>query len=162
MTEREDVVVEIIVRAPASTVYRMFTEAELLARWIGIGATVEPRPGGTFRFELVPGEFCSGRYLELIRDRRVVFTWGWESGALPVPPGSSTVEVDLSERGDTTHVRLVHRGLDEAMRPLHVDGWERFLARLGAVAEGREPGPDPAAPYRDGRPPYEPAQRPDA
>jgi len=34
---------------------------------------------------------------------------------------------------------------DEAMRRMHGDGWDRYLARLAAVATGLEPGPDPAA-----------------
>ena len=131
----EDVVVsEIDVRAPAAEVYEMFTDPAKLVRWIGIRALLEPRPGGLFRFELMPGEFCSGRYLELVPGRRVVFTWGWESGALPVEPGSSTVEVDLRETGGVTQVRLVHRGLSAEMRPWHADGWARFLPRLAEVA----------------------------
>ena len=148
MTDAGDAVVcEITIRAPAATVFAMFTDPARLVRWIGVRALLEPRPGGAFRFELVPGEFCSGRYVELVPDRRVVFTWGWESGALPVAPGSSTVEVDLEERDGLTQVRLTHRGLDAAMRPWHADGWARYLERLAAAAEGRDPGPDPAAAY---------------
>jgi uncharacterized protein YndB with AHSA1/START domain len=138
------VVCEIEVRAPAAEVFAMFTDPALLVRWIGIRALLEPRPGGAFRFELVPGEFCSGRYVEVDPPRRVVFTWGWESGALPVAPGSTTVEVDLTEHDGVTHVRLTHRGLDAAMRAMHAGGWDRYLARLAAVLEGRDPGPDPA------------------
>lgn len=130
----DPVVAEVVIRAPADAVYAMFTDPAKLVRWIGIRALLEPRPGGQFRFELFDGEFCSGRYLELVPGRRIVFTWGWESGALPVPPGSSTVEVDLSERDGTTHVRLTHRGLDAAMRRMHAEGWERYLARLAVAA----------------------------
>ena len=138
------VICEIDVRAPATEVFAMFTDPALLVRWIGIRALLEPAPGGAFRFEIVPGEFCSGRYVEVDPPRRVVLTWGWESGALPVAPGSTTVEVDLAEHDGVTHVRLTHRGLDAAMRPMHADGWDRYLARLAAVLEGRDPGPDPA------------------
>ena len=152
----EAVVSEIDIRAPAAEVFEMFTDPAKLARWIGIRALLEPRPGGQFRFELVPGEFCSGRYVELVPGRRVVFTWGWESGALPVEPGSTTVEVDLTERDGVTHVRLTHSGLTPEMRLFHDDGWRRFLARLAAVAEGRDPGPDPAAAYADSGPPDRP------
>jgi uncharacterized protein YndB with AHSA1/START domain len=144
-TPDDAVVREIVIRAPAAAVYEMFTDPARLVRWIGIRALLEPRPGGAFRFELIPGEFCSGRYLELVPGRRVVFTWGWESGALPVAPGSSTVEVDLDERDGVTHLRLTHRGLSREMRPWHADGWTRYLDRLAAAAEGRDPGPDPAA-----------------
>lgn len=145
MTDDDAVVCEIEIRASAAAVYEMLTDPAKLVRWIGIRALLEPRPGGAFRFELVPGEFCSGRYLEAVPGRRVVFTWGWESGALPVEPGSTTVELDLAEHGGVTRVRLTHRGLDATMRPWHADGWRRYLARLAAAAEGRDPGPDPAA-----------------
>jgi uncharacterized protein YndB with AHSA1/START domain len=150
------VVCEVAIRAPAEAVYAMFTDPAKLVRWIGIRALLEPRPGGAFRFELVPGEFCSGRYVELVPHRRVVFTWGWESGALPVAPGSTTVEVDLAERDGVTRVRLTHRGLDAAMRAMHADGWPRYLERLAAACEGREPPADPAAAYAGDRPPMEP------
>src|SRR3954452_2934551 len=124
----------------------MVTDPEELVRWIGIRALLDPRPGGAFRFQLARGEFCSARYVELVPGRRVVFTWGWESGALPVAPGSSTVEVDLDAReAGLTRVRLTHRGLDAAMRRWHADGWARYLERLAAAAEGREPRPPPPA-----------------
>jgi uncharacterized protein YndB with AHSA1/START domain len=153
----DEVVCEIAIRAPAEAVYAMFTDPAELVRWIGIRALLEPRPGGAFRFELVPGEFCSGRYVELDPHRRIVFTWGWESGAIPVAPGSTTVEVDLDERDGVTHVRLTHRGLDAALRPMHAEGWERYLERLAAAAEGRDAGLDPAAAHAaSGRSPMEP------
>jgi len=37
--------------------------ARQLVRWIGIWAGLEPCPGGRFRFEVVPGQFCEGQYL---------------------------------------------------------------------------------------------------
>jgi uncharacterized protein YndB with AHSA1/START domain len=129
------VVREIEIRAPAAEVYEMFTDPAKLVRWIGIRALLEPRPGGVFRFELMPGQFCSGRYLELVPGRRVVFTWGWESGAIAVTPGSSTVAVDLEERDGVTRLTLTHRGLDAAVRPLHDEGWEKFLAQLKTATE---------------------------
>jgi uncharacterized protein YndB with AHSA1/START domain len=142
----DDLVVrEVLVHAPAARVFEFFVDPAELVRWIGIRALLEPRPGGVFRFEVAPGAFCSGRYVEVDPPRRVVFTWGWESGPFDVPPGSSTVEVDLVESDGVTHVRLVHSGLSGAMRPWHAAGWDSFLARLAAVAEGRDPGPDPAA-----------------
>jgi uncharacterized protein YndB with AHSA1/START domain len=156
VTDDDAVVCEIAVRAPAEEVFAMFTDPAQLVRWIGIRALLEPRPDGAFRFELVPGEFCSGRYVEVDPPRRVVFTWGWESGAIPVRPGSTTVEVDLSERAGVTRVRLTHRGLDAALRAMHAGGWARYLARLAAAAEGRDPGPDPAAEHAaSGRSPME-------
>ncbi len=129
------VVSEIEIAAPIERVYAMFTDPAQLVRWIGIRAMLEPRPGGQFRFELMPGEFCSGRYIELEPPNRVVFTWGWESGALPVEPGSSTVTVELRKRGESTHVHLTHGGLSEPMREHHAGGWANFLPKLKEAAE---------------------------
>ncbi len=145
----EPVAVEVEVGAPATVVWGLLTDPHELVRWLGIAATLDPRPGGAFRFELFEGQFCAGRYLEVVEPRRVVFTWGWEDPAIPLPPGSTTVAVDLEPRGEKrTLVRLVHSGLEAAMRPLHEDGWRRYLERLSAVAEGRPLPPDPSLPHQ--------------
>jgi uncharacterized protein YndB with AHSA1/START domain len=141
---------ETLVPAPPEEVFRWFVRPELLVRWIGIDAQLDPRPGGRFRFEITDGQWCSGRYLEVVPDRRVVFTWGWDSGVIPVPPGSSTVTVELLEHPGGTLVRLVHSDLVPEARRLHAEGWSRFLPRLAAVVAGRDPGEDPA---RGGLPP---------
>jgi uncharacterized protein YndB with AHSA1/START domain len=143
VTDPDAVAREQVVAAPPGEVFRWFVDPGLLARWIGIRAVLEPRPGGSFRFEIVDGEWCSGRYLEVVPGQRVVFTWGWDSGAIPVPPGSSTVQVDLEPHPDGTLVRLVHRDLAPEVRPLHADGWSRFLPRLAEAVAGRDPAPYP-------------------
>ena len=143
--EADDAVTcEQLVPAPPEEVFRWLVRPELLVRWIGIDAQLEPRPQGRFRFEITDGQWCSGRYLEVVQGRRVVFTWGWESGTIPVPPGSSTVAVDLVEHPEGTLVRLVHWDLAPEVRRLHAEGWSRFLPRLAAVVAGRDPGEDPA------------------
>jgi uncharacterized protein YndB with AHSA1/START domain len=142
----EVVTCEVVVPAAPDEVFRWFVEPDLLVRWIGLRAALEPRPGGGFRFEIAAGEWCTGSYVEVVPGRRVVFTWGWDSGAIPVPPGSSTVEVDLRQHPRGTCVRLVHRDLAPEVRPLHAEGWSRFLPRLAAVVAGRDPEPAPARP----------------
>jgi uncharacterized protein YndB with AHSA1/START domain len=139
----DSVVHEVIVPAPPSEVFDMFVDAEKLVRWIGISADLDPRGDGRFRFEVMPGQYCEGRYLTVDRPRRIVLTWGWSDPGMGVPPGSSTVEVTFEpERsGRSTRLSLVHRGLPdtEMGRVLHDDGWSRFLARLEAVVAGEEP-----------------------
>lgn len=54
-----------------------------------------------------------------------------------MPPGSSTVVIDLIE-GDEggTLIRLTHRGLPDMATDLQDAGWRRYVERLGDVSEG--------------------------
>ena len=135
---------EVLVDATPELVFEFFVDPTKLPLWLGIAADIDARPGGRFRFEVVPGEFCEGRYLEVEPPRRVSFTWGWTSEAMGVPPGSSHVNVELVPEGGGTRVRLTHTGLptDDSLL-LHADGWSRFFERLGAVATGAEPAAYP-------------------
>ena len=143
MIAGDDVVHELLLPVPPDEVFELFVDAAKLVSWIGIAAEVEPRPGGRFRFEVMPGQFCEGEYVELDRPHRLVFTWGWTEPSLGLPPGSSRVEVALAESDGGTRLRLVHTGLPGDLRLLHDDGWSRFLARLASVAGGGEPGEYP-------------------
>jgi len=137
--------VEISIRIAANpeTVFPFSTDPEKMLRWKGVEAALEPRTGGVYRVNM--GRYITrGEYVEVTPYSRVVFTWGWEDEGNPVPPGSSTVEVDLLEDGDGTIVRLRHCGLPtEQARELHGEGWTHYLARLILAAEGGDPGPDP-------------------
>jgi uncharacterized protein YndB with AHSA1/START domain len=147
----DPVVVEVEVRASAAAVFAAFTDPAGLASWIGVRAVLEPVPGGAFALDLPNGARALGRYVEVVPHKRVVFTWGWDDPRVPVAPGSTTVTVELAEREGRTRVRLTHAGLDAVMAPWHAEGWGRYLARLAAVCEGRDPGPDPAT--EGGEPP---------
>ena len=138
---------EVRIDAPPSAVFGFLTQPEKMVRWMGVEATLDPRPGGVYRVDLTGDERISGRVsgevLEVVPDRKLVFTWGWENGILPVPPGASTVEIVLEPDGEGTLVRLTHRDLPEEMRSYHTRGWDHSLARLAVVAAGGDPGPDP-------------------
>src|SRR5207244_1723366 len=91
----EKVVHELVLAAPPDDVFDAFVDPVRLVAWIGITADLEPRPGGRFRFEIAPGEFCEGEYVTVERPRHLVFTWGWTAPSFELPPGSSRVEVTL-------------------------------------------------------------------
>jgi uncharacterized protein YndB with AHSA1/START domain len=137
--------IEKVVRIAArpETVFRLLTDPKEYIRWKGNLAQLEPRPGGLYRVDFADKGVAAGRYVEVVPNRRVVFTWGWE-GNDAVPPGSSTVEVDLEPDGEGTRVRLVHRGLPDGAIVSHTEGWDFFLPRLTNVAEGRDLGTDAA------------------
>ena len=143
MIDGDAVIHELVLPAPAEDVFDMFTDARQLICWIGISADLRPRPGGRFRFEVVPGQFCEGQYVILNRPVRLVFTWGWTDPGFGLAPGTSRVEVTFTpsgEDGHQTRLRLVHTGLAGDLGLLHEDGWSRFLGRLAAVTADGEPG----------------------
>jgi len=133
------------IAAPREVVFAYFTDPEKMIRWMGTSANVDARPGGAYRVDINGRDIASGQYVEVDPPNRVVFTFGWERGGAPIPPGASTVEVTLSRDGDETVVRFVHRDLPEPMVPSHAEGWDHFLDRLVVAAAGRDPGPDPWA-----------------
>jgi uncharacterized protein YndB with AHSA1/START domain len=131
------------IAAEPSVVYGLLTDPVGLVRWMAEAATVDPRPDGEIRWTHGNGDACSGRFVELVPDRRVVFTYGWERAEVEVPPGSTRVEIDLEPTSGGTRVRLVHRGLAGPMADAHDGGWAHYLGRLAVVAGGGDPGPDP-------------------
>lgn len=137
------VVHEVDVALPPEEVFAFFTDAQRLVRWIGLSAALSPVPGGRFRFEVQPGQFCEGAYVDVVPPTFVSFTWGWTDPAWNLPPGSSLVSVKLTAVGDGTRVRLTHERLPGALRAIHDEGWTTFLARLSATAAGRDPLPYP-------------------
>jgi uncharacterized protein YndB with AHSA1/START domain len=137
--------VERRVAAPPAAVYAFLTESERWARWQGVGAELDAVPGGLFRITMGNGMQAEGRFVELVPGERVVFTWGW-LGHETVPPGSSTVEIDLVPDGEGTLVRLTHRGLPAEETAIHEAGWKHYLPRLARAAEGGDPGLDPGPP----------------
>lgn len=147
MIDGDAVIHDLVLAAPAEQVFEMFTDPQQLVRWIGISADLQPRPGGRFRFEVMPGQFCEGQYVIIERPSRLVFTWGWTDPGFGLPPGTSRVEVTLTRSGADgrqTRLRLVHTGLAGDLGILHDDGWSRFLIRLTAIAAGQPPPAYPA------------------
>jgi uncharacterized protein YndB with AHSA1/START domain len=139
----EVVVTRRIAAAPA-TVFSFFTDVERWTSWQGVDGEIEASPGGVFRIRMPGAQVASGEFVELVPDRRIVFTWGWEGDGSPVAPGSTTVVIELEPDEDGTLVRLTHTGI--APPPVaehHREGWELYLDRLRVRAEGGDPGPPP-------------------
>ena len=59
-------------------------------------------------------------------------SWG-HAGSDRLPPGSSTVEITLTEQDGATTLRLVHHGLPPEVVPDHEHGWAYFLGELRAT-----------------------------
>lgn len=139
-----DVVVTRLIAASPATVFSFFTDVERWTSWQGVDGELDARPGGVFRIRMPGAQVASGRFVEVVPERRVVFTWGWEGEAPPVPPGSTTVTIELEPNETGTLLRLTHSPLfPPPVAEHHRQGWERYLERLRVRAEGGDPGPDP-------------------
>ena len=129
--------------ASPETVWEFLVDPEKLMRWKGINADLETQPGGIFRCEVIPGHIARGEYVEIDKPNKLVFTWGWD-GSEDVPPGSSTIEIELASDGDGTSLRFVHKDLPSAEAiASHAHGWDHYLPRLETAAGGGDPGEDP-------------------
>jgi hypothetical protein len=61
-----------------------------------------------------------------------------------VPPGSSTVEIELVPEAGGTKLLFTHRDLPtRESTDRHAHGWNHYLERLAIAAGGGDPGPDP-------------------
>ena len=136
--------------APASLLFRIWSEAEHLIHWLGptgficTHAEADFRVGGAFRGCIVSqdpasrwrlGRWMTGRYREIARDARIVFTFAWEDGG--DQPGVDTLVTLTFEEKDGRTVQTFHqaRFLHVEERDSHVDGWTRCFDREQAHLE---------------------------
>ena len=132
MTTTGELAASVHIDAPPETVFPYFTDPELMVRWLGTTATLEPVPGGVFAVD-VGDKAARGTYISLDPVRSVVFTWGMP-GSDTLPPGDTAVEVTLTPADGGTLVTLTHRGLPAEHHPSHEQGWRTFLTKLTTAA----------------------------
>lgn len=131
------------IQATPAEVFPYLTDGDLLVRWMGDWARLDPQPGGEFTVD-INGIPIRGSFVEVDPPHRLVLTWG-AAGSEILPPGSTTVEITLRPDGDHTVLELVHRDLPPEELERHGIGWGHFLDRLVVAGTGGDPGPDPWA-----------------
>ena len=138
-----------VLRAKPEKVYRAFTEAGAMAKWIppyGFTCSVhhmEARVGGTFRmsfhnFTSGSAHSFGGEYLELRPGERIRYTDKFED---PNLPGVIEVTVSLTPVLCGTELSISQSGIPEAI-PLEMCylGWQESLAQLATLVEPEIPG----------------------
>jgi uncharacterized protein YndB with AHSA1/START domain len=132
-----EVLREIHIDATPATVFALLTDARQMTRWLAEVVVAEAEPGGKFRIADASGMEIVGNYVEIVPNRKVVFTWGGVEG---LKPGESTVEFTLEADGTGTLVKLRHYGLPGPAIEPHDLGWlHSGLPKLKSAAEGRDP-----------------------
>src|SRR5439155_1321669 len=79
-TETTSVVREIAIAASPETVWQFLVDPERATLWMGQVATPDPRPGGVYRVDVIPGHTASGEFVEVDPPHRLVQNWGWAPG----------------------------------------------------------------------------------
>jgi uncharacterized protein YndB with AHSA1/START domain len=125
-------------RAPIDAVWSAWTDAVQVSQWMAPSddfgpteATMDVRVGGRYRIVMrsPDGEMhrVTGVYEEVVPQRRLVYTWAWES----TPERVSRVTVDLRPVDGGTELALTHdRFADTDARDKHNHGWQGCLARF--------------------------------
>ena len=97
---QDEVTREMEMPAPPEQVWRWLSEPDLLARWLGIAAEVQMRPGGELRVRGEDGEERAGWVEEAEPERRLCFWW-----RLP-GEDATRVEIEIEPTDEGTLVRV--------------------------------------------------------
>ena len=135
---------ERLIPAPPERVFRLWTEPELMAKWLAPGSNTivscdaEATPGGFWRLVMrhADGEIVTvtGVYRKVEPPLRLVFTWGWldkrgERGH------ETVVTVRLEPVPGGTKLVLDQRTFDtKENRDLHHGGWSAVFDNLVGIA----------------------------
>ena len=144
---------EYLLDAPCASAWRCWTEPRLLEQWFHSESwttevkALEQRPGGASHIVMrgPNGEVSDGVgvFLEVVPERRLVFTNAYTSGWIPSsqPAGAPfrTMIIEMSDEGDKTRyvVRALH--WTEEARKEHEEmgfhqGWKQTTGQLDALA----------------------------
>jgi uncharacterized protein YndB with AHSA1/START domain len=139
---------EVQIAAPRATVFAFLTDPDRILSWLGTEAKTELHPGGIYLVKGVAGDptrVARGTFREVVPVHRLAYSFGWDAGK-EVPPGSSLIEIDLTEENGGTLLRLTHSGLPNAAQcAAHDAGWAYYMNRLAVAAAGGSPGVDRGA-----------------
>ncbi len=138
-----------VIRAKPEKLYRAFTEAEALAKWLppyGFTCTVhhlQAAVGGTFKmsfrnFSSGNAHSFGGEYLQLVPNQLIRYTDKFDDPGLP---GVMQVTVKFEPVSCGTELSVVQEGIPEVI-PLEMCylGWQESLAQFATLVEPDIPG----------------------
>ena len=138
-----------VITATPEKIYRAFTEADAMARWLppngftGHVDRLEAKVGGRFHMSFT--NFGSGHrtgfggeYLELVPNERLRYTDVFDD---PNLPGTITVTVVLKAVSMGTELRITQDGIPDVI-PVEACylGWQESLRNLARLVEPNIPG----------------------
>ena len=137
-----------VLRATPERLYRAFTDAEALVKWLpphGFTAKMhhmDARVGGSYRMSFTnftsgKSQAFGGEYVELVPNERLRWTDKFEDANLP---GEMTVTVRLTPVSVGTELHIVQEGIPDAI-PAEACylGWQESLTLLAQLVEASIP-----------------------
>jgi uncharacterized protein YndB with AHSA1/START domain len=129
-----------VIRAPREEVFSAWTDPELLRKWWGPGpvtcpeAEVDLREGGAYRLANREANgsitWIFGTFERVRPPEELAYTWNVSI----VPGGPTLVRVRFLPHPDGTELLLTHeRFAAEAVRDMHVEGWNACIDKLDAL-----------------------------
>jgi uncharacterized protein YndB with AHSA1/START domain len=144
-SDEQELHIERLIAAPPAKVYSLWVEPDRLVKWWGPEGydipehSLDIRSGGAWRTVMRSPDgsrhTVSGAYRELVPEKRLVFTWGWEDDN--GKRGHET-EVTVTFEAAPGGTRLVLRQRpfeDKDSRDRHRKGWESSLNCLELAAK---------------------------
>jgi uncharacterized protein YndB with AHSA1/START domain len=114
----EEIRQKVLIDATPVDVFDAYVEPKKHAAFTGSPATGSARVGGKFN---AWGGYISGKYLELVRGKRIVHEWVTSEWPEGYPP--SVVELSLRLRGKKTELSMVHTKVPAEQAEDYKDGW---------------------------------------
>lgn len=140
-----DLILERMVDLPPEVIWRAWTQPVHMVKWFTpapwktISAKVDLRPGGQFHamMESPEGEKfpCNGCYLEVIENRKLVWTDTLDADFRPSQKPFFTCVLTLEPHGNGTKYTAIAMHKDEATKKQHEqmgfhEGWGKALDQL--------------------------------
>lgn len=133
-----------VLRANPERVYRAFTDADAMAKWLppyGFTCRVhnmDAKAGGTYRMSFTNfgtghSHSFSGEYVEMLPSEKISYKEKFDD---PNLPGEMQTTVTLRQVPSGTDINIVQEGIPEAI-PLDMCylGWQESLAQLAKLVE---------------------------
>ena len=145
MSEPQKYLYVVHIGAPAERVWQALTEGSFTRRYFHCTEIKSSWVPGTEVLSLMPdGSVAArGRVLEVVRPRRLMFTWSPQYSPELAAEKPSRVTFELEEASGVTRLSLTHDDFQPDSKVyLHVvGGWSAILSSLKTLLETGEPLP---------------------
>jgi uncharacterized protein YndB with AHSA1/START domain len=140
MTTASQVKVTQFIKGKRERVFQAWLKPELAVQWFSPenltpkSFRTDAKVGGSYIHVMSNSEVgeltTTGKYLEIVENKKIVFTWGKQGES------NSVVTVELEDQDGGTLLTLTHTKLPDDLVAGHVKGWESALRHLDQYFKG--------------------------